>query len=329
MLTNGSSKNFALIGAAGYVAPRHMEAIKKTGGVLRAAFDPSDSVGIIDRHFPGARFFVEFERFAEHIDELRRGGDQIGFVGICSPNYLHKSHASFAMRADADAICEKPLVLEPSDIDHLAQLEKFTGRKIHTILQLRLHPSIIALRNRVCADKSGRVYDVELTYVTSRGNWYYSSWKGDEAKSGGIATNIGVHFFDMLSFVFGPPQTNFVHHRAMDCAAGYLEYERARVRWFLSINRRDMNGNEGVAQRSMTISGDELFDFSKGFEDLHTVSYEEIVAGRGFSLSDVRSAIETVAAIRRAPLEPDEGEQHPALHSVLCDTARYAHGWPV
>jgi UDP-N-acetyl-2-amino-2-deoxyglucuronate dehydrogenase len=320
-------KAFALIGAAGYIAPRHLRAIKDIGGDLRAALDSSDSVGIMDAHFPEARFFTEFERFDCYVDRCRSNGQKIDYVAICSPNYLHDAHVRFALRADADAICEKPLVLHPSNIDDLAALEKSTGRKVHTILQLRLHPAIIALRNEVQADTSQKVHEVDLTYITSRGRWYYSSWKGDEAKSGGIANNIGVHFYDMLSFVFGAFKHNVVHHRAVDCAAGYLEYERARVRWFLSINARDVPDQQQRTFRSIQMDGREI-EFSEGFTDLHTASYREIMAGRGFPLEQVRPSIETVAAIRSAPIERGEGRQHPFLARVLSDNERYLHGWP-
>ena len=329
MTGNSGAKRFALIGVAGYIARRHLSAIKDTGGKLVAAFDIGDSVGQMDASFPEARFFTEFERFGEHIERLRTQEQPVEHIAICSPNYLHKSHAGFALRSGADAICEKPLVLEPSDIDALADLEKQTGRRVNTILQLRLHASIIALKKQIEADRSGRKFDAELTYVTARGHWYYESWKGQPAKSGGIATNIGVHFFDMLSFVFGRPIANVVHHRAVDCASGYLEYERARVRWFLSINKRDKAPGEGFAQRSLTIKDVGVYDFSKGFEDLHTVSYQEILAGRGFPLSAARPSIETVAHIRNAPVDTNKGAAHPQLASVLSDSQRYHDGYPV
>ncbi len=324
-------QHFALIGAAGYIAPRHLKAIKTVGGTLLAALDPSDSVGIMDSHFPDTRFFTEFERFDRYIDRQRREGRKIDYVSVCSPNYLHDAHVRFALRSDADAICEKPLVLNPHNVDALLEIERQTNRKINTILQLRLHPAIIALRDRIAADTSGRIHDVDLCYMTSRGRWYYTSWKGDEAKSGGIATNIGVHFFDMLSFVFGKLKSNIVHHRAMDCAGGYLEYDRARVRWFLSINARDLPAavvGKKTTFRSITVDGKEI-EFSEGFTDLHDLSYREIVAGRGFPLSDVRPSIETVAHIRRAAVEPGNGERHPALAPVLDNPARYQNGWPV
>jgi UDP-N-acetyl-2-amino-2-deoxyglucuronate dehydrogenase len=308
-----------------------MRAIKDVGGVLRAAYDPADSVGVMDSHFPEARFFTEFERFDRYVDRCKRQGEPIKYVGICSPNYLHDAHVRFALRSGADAICEKPLVLNPWNIDGLAEVQRDTGRKVNTILQLRLHPAIIALRDEIAADKSGKVHDVDLTYITSRGRWYYVSWKGDAAKSGGIATNIGVHFYDMLSFVFGKLKSNIVHHRSMDCASGYLEYERARVRWFLSINVRDVPASLAATQRtfrSIAVDGKEI-EFSEGFTDLHTASYREILAGRGFPLDDVRPSIETVSQIRAAPIELGKGEQHPFLKDVLKDEVRYQYGWPV
>jgi UDP-N-acetyl-2-amino-2-deoxyglucuronate dehydrogenase len=304
-----------------------MEAIKRIGGTLEAAFDPADSVGVMDRYFPDALFFTEFERFAEHLSARRHSPRRVESISICSPNYLHKPHVAFALGAGANAICEKPLAMLPEDVDELATLEQTTGRKVNTILQLRLHPSIVELRNRVGAGRT--IYEVDLTYVTARGRWYYESWKGDDRRSGGIATNIGVHFYDMLAFVFGAPIANIVHHRAADCAAGYLELERARVRWFLSINRRDMEGVDGFALRAMMIDGIGRIDFSKGFEDLHTVSYREIAAGRGFSLDEARPAIEIVSLIRRAPLDRNAGRQHPHLARVLADTGRYDCGRPV
>lgn len=313
-------KKFALIGAAGYIAPRHMQAVKETGNDVIAAFDPNDSVGIIDSYFPEADFFTEFERFDRHIDKLRRAsGDQgIDYVSICSPNYLHDAHMRFALRAEADAICEKPLVLNPWDIDGLAEIESLTGRKVHTILQLRLHPSILALKEKIALNQSAHKHEVDLTYITSRGHWYLQSWKGNEKKSGGIATNIGVHFFDMLHFVFGELQDNTVHLYGDTSAAGYLEYERARVRWFLSIDINDVPASareQGQRTfRSITVDDQEI-EFSGGFTDLHTRSYEEIVAGRGFGLAENRVAIETVATIRNAKVKVG-AEQHPHLAKV-------------
>ena len=322
---------YALIGAAGYIAPRHLRAMRDTGGTLAAALDSADSVGIMDSFFPDARFFVEFERFDRFVDRSRREGGKIDYVAICSPNYLHDAHVRFALRSDAEAICEKPLVLNPRNVDAIAEMERQTGRKVNTILQLRLHPVIADLARRISAEPKGRVHDVDLTYITSRGRWYYTSWKGNDKKSGGIATNIGVHFFDMLTHVFGPVKENIAHHRAMDCAAGYLEFERARVRWFLSINARDLPREvqgKKTTFRSITIDGEEV-EFSEGFTDLHTESYKEIIAGRGFPLSEVRPSIEIVSALRNAELTPGKGNPHPFLGHVVAANGRYLNGWPV
>ena len=314
-------KNFALIGAAGYIAPRHMKSIQETGNNLVAAMDPNDSVGIIDSYFPNANFFTEFERFDRHIDMLRRAsaGRPIDYVSIASPNYLHDAHMRFALRSGADAICEKPLVLNPWDIDDLQSLEKQTGRKVNTILQLRLHPAIIALREKINAQPEDVKHDVDLTYVTSRGHWYLQSWKGDEKKSGGIATNIGVHFYDMLHYVFGKLQNNVVHYSSPNKAAGYLEYSRARVRWFLSLDVNDIPEEireEGQrTYRSIEVSGKEI-EFSGGFTDLHTRSYEKILQGEGFGLEENRVAIETVAQIRTAKQMGRKGDFHPSLERV-------------
>lgn len=315
-------KKFAMIGAAGYIAPRHMKAIKETGNDLVAALDVNDSVGIIDSHFPDADFFTEFERFDRHIDKLRRSNSdkKVDFMSICSPNYLHDSHMRFALRSGADAICEKPLVLNPWNIDGLKEIEEDTGHKINTILQLRLHPAIIALRDKVQNGPQDRKYEVDLTYITSRGHWYLQSWKGDTKKSGGIATNIGVHFYDMLHFVFGKLQNNQVHYTADTKASGYLEYERARVRWFLSIDVNDVPASVRAKGqrtfRSITCDGENV-EFSDGFTDLHTRSYEEILKGNGFGLEENRVAIDTVAHIRTATPLGLVGEYHPFLKTVL------------
>ncbi|WCE68584.1 Gfo/Idh/MocA family oxidoreductase (plasmid) [Sulfitobacter faviae] len=313
------TKQYALIGAAGYIAPRHLKAIKETEGNLAVAYDINDSVGIMDSHFPDAAFFTEFERFEAHVDNLRRAGQGIDYVGICSPNYLHKAHMGFALRSGADAICEKPLVLEVEDIDDLEDLEKATGQRINSILQLRLHPAIIALRDRIASGPKDKVYDVDLGYFTSRGAWYHASWKGFDQKSGGIATNIGVHFYDMLSFVFGPIRDNIVHHRGIDSAAGYLEFAQARVRWVLSINREHLPEHTSAGQtthRSITVEGEEI-EFSGGFTDLHTASYQNVLDGNGYGLNVVRPSIEVVSRIRTAPIEPNRGEHHPDIAKVL------------
>lgn len=294
-------KNFALIGAAGFIAPRHLKAIKETGNTLVAAMDKFDSVGIMDSYFPHADFFIEFERFDRHVDKLRRQGKKVDYVSICSPNYLHDSHIRFALRQQADAICEKPLVLNPWNVDALEEIEKETGKRIYTILQLRLHPSIIALREEVLADRTKKIFDIDLTYITSRGTWYHHSWKGDESKSGGIATNIGVHFFDMLLWVFGNVKKMEVEKYKSDHAAGYLELDRARIKWSLSINEDHLPQaakEQGKRTfRSLKMDGREI-EFSDGFTDLHTRSYEEILKGNGFGLMDAKPSIELVHQIR-------------------------------
>ena len=309
-------KNFALLGAAGYIAPRHLQAIKETNNQLIAALDKFDSVGIMDRYFPNADFFVEFERFDRHIEKLKRANTSLDYVSICTPNYLHDSHIRMALRRGADAICEKPLVLNPWNVDALMDIEKESGQQIHTILQLRLHPSIIALKNKVeAALQKKEKYEVDLTYITSRGSWYDVSWKGDESKSGGIATNIGIHFYDMLSWIFGELQENQVHLRSKDKAAGYLEFEKARVRWFLSINEQDLPAHiQEKGQRtfrSITIDDQEL-EFSAGFTDLHTKSYEQILQGNGFGLQAASKSIQIVHDIRNASII-QQGIQHPFL----------------
>lgn len=312
-------KSFGLIGAAGYIAPRHMKAIRDTNNVLVAALDPSDSVGIIDSYFPEASFFTEFERFDRHVDKLRRKGTGLDYVSICSPNYLHDAHIRFALRTGADAICEKPLVLNPWNIDALAEIERETGKRLYNILQLRLHPSIIALREKIAAAPADQVFDVDLTYLTSRGRWYDISWKGDVTKSGGIATNIGVHFFDMLSWVFGPLQDSQVHIHRPDVAAGFLTYKQARVRWFLSINANylppDIKAAGKRTYRSITIAGEEL-EFSDGFTDLHTDSYRDILNGGGFALEEARACIETVYQIRKITPQGLTGDYHPFCRFV-------------
>lgn len=311
-------KYFTLIGAAGYIAPRHMKAIKDTGNTLIAAFDPNDSVGIIDSYFPEANFFTEFERFDRHIDKLRRSqeGHAVDYVSICSPNYLHDSHIRFALRNNADAICEKPIVLNHWNIDALQAIEKDTGRKVHTVLQLRLHPAIIALKKEVEESPADKKFDIDLTYITSRGKWYFTSWKGDEKKSGGVATNIGVHFYDMLHFVFGKVVDNKLHYRDDFKAAGFIEYEKARVRWFLSVDAGTVP-KEILAQgkrtyRSLTMNGREI-EFSDGFTDLHTRIYEDILKGGGFGLEENRVAIETVGSIRTQTPLGLVGDFHPFL----------------
>lgn len=296
-------KKFAIIGVGGYIAVRHLKAIKDTGNVLLATLDPCDSVGIIDSYFPDSHFFVEFERFDRHVDKLRRSGIQLDYVSICSPNYLHDSHIRFALRSGASAICEKPLVLNPWNIEALAEIEKEYNKSINTILQLRLHPVLIDLKKKIDNNNSQHLHDLTLTYITSRGNWYFNSWKGDIHKSGGIATNIGVHFFDMLSWIFGKVKSNTVHLLSHNKAGGFIELEKARVRWFLSLDSKDLPETARIAgkrtYRSIVMDNTEI-EFSEGFTDLHTKSYQEILAGRGFGLEEAKSSIEMVYQIRNA-----------------------------
>ncbi|MBM3441409.1 MAG: Gfo/Idh/MocA family oxidoreductase [Bacteroidetes bacterium] len=307
-------KRFALIGAAGFIAPRHMRAIRDTGNRIVCALDRFDSVGVLDAYFPNADFFTEFERFDRHFEKLRIRQEPVEYVSICSPNYLHDAHIRFGLRNDAHVICEKPLVLNPWNIDSLAEIQSKTGRDVYNILQLRLHPSIVELRKMVQDSVAEGKYDIDLTYITSRGNWYYSSWKGDLSKSGGIATNIGVHFFDMLSWIFGKVQSNIVHVHSHDRAAGYMELEKARVRWFLSINAQilppDLLREGKRTYRALTINGDSM-EFSDGFTELHTQSYQQIFDGRGFPLDEARTAIEVVHQIRRNPPVGLSGDYHP------------------
>jgi UDP-N-acetyl-2-amino-2-deoxyglucuronate dehydrogenase len=296
-------KNFALIGAAGYIAPRHMRAIKETGNNLVAALDKHDNVGILDSYFPNAHFFTEFERFDRHLDKLKRQNALVDYVSICSPNYLHDSHIRFALRSGANAICEKPLVLNPWNVDALQEIERESGRQVNTILQLRLHPAIIALREKVLKGPPNKVYDLDLQYITSRGNWYHSSWKGEISKSGGIATNIGIHFFDMLLWIFGSVKDMEVLIHDDTHAEGSLILDRAKVKWFLSINKEDLPADvktKGKTTfRSLRLEGEEV-EFSEGFTDLHTNSYQSILTGHGFTLKDARPSIELVHAIRNS-----------------------------
>lgn len=309
-------QTFALIGAAGYIAPRHLKAIKETGNQLVIAFDKFDSVGILDSFFPDADLFTEFERFDRHVDKLRRSGNPVDYVSICSPNYLHDAHIRFGLRSGADVICEKPLVLNPWNIDALHEMEQETGKNVYNIFQLRLHPSIIDLQQRIASGPADKVYDVDLAYITSRGKWYNISWKGDVAKSGGIATNIGVHFFDMLTWIFGPVKQNLVHVREENKAAGYLELEKARVRWFLSTDYESLpdtvKRSGKRTYRCLQLEGEEI-EFSDGFADLHTKSYEQILAGKGFGLSEARCSIELVHAIRNNSLTALNGTYHPLV----------------
>jgi UDP-N-acetyl-2-amino-2-deoxyglucuronate dehydrogenase len=314
-----SPKNFGIIGVAGYIAVKHLHAIKETGNNLLASLDKFDSVGRIDSYFPESDFFVEFERFDRHFDKLKRTGTKIDYVSICSPNYLHDSHIRFALRHQAEAICEKPIVLNPWNIDALQEIENETGRKIYTVLQLRLHPKILELREKIRIGPKGKIYDIDMTYVTSRGNWYSISWKGDIQKSGGVATNIGIHFFDMLGWIFGNTKKNIVHLLEPDKAAGYLDLENARVRWFLSLDYNDIPDTaKAFGQRtfrSITIDGEEI-EFSEGFADLHTLTYKEILAGRGFGLKEARQSVETAYTIRNSKPVGIQGDYHPILKTI-------------
>lgn len=306
---------FALIGASGFVAVRHMRAIADTGHSLVAALDPNDSVGVLDSYFPDAHFFVEFERFDRHLDKLRRRGTAVDFVSVCSPNYLHDSHIRFGLRSGAHVICEKPIVLNPWNLDALQDIEDECGRRVYNVLQLRLHPAIRALRDKYRAPEGGRAkHDVELAYITSRGRWYHVSWKGDQQKSGGIATNIGVHFFDMLQWVFGRVLESEVHVSSAETASGYLELERARVRWFLSIDANtlpfEVRARGQRTFRSIAVDGEQV-EFSEGFTDLHTATYRDVLAGGGFGLQDARPAVELVHRIRHSTAAPVESRMHP------------------
>ena len=316
-------KKFALIGAAGYIAPRHLKAIKETGNTLLAALDPNDSVGILDSYFPGARFFTEFERFDRYADLLRRRGDALDYVSIASPNYLHDSHIRFALRMGAHAVCEKPLVVNPWNAENLKDVERESGCKVNAILQLRLHPAIVALRDRVrqsIAENREVRFDVDLTYITSRGNWYFASWKGEEKKSGGIAPNIGIHFFDMLIWLFGAVTGNRVDALEEGYGSGELSFANATVRWFLSViadHLPDQTRRSTLrTYRSITFNGEQV-EFSEGFTDLHTESYRRIVEGRGFGLDDALPSIRLVHSIRTADKAGLTDSSHPLLARAL------------
>lgn len=317
-------KNFALIGAAGYIAPRHLKAIKETGNNLVVAMDINDSVGIMDSHFPDAEFFTEFEDFTAFVEDQALQGNKLDYIAICSPNYLHAPHMKYALKNGINVICEKPLVLNSEDMDVLKGYERKYGAQVNSILQLRLHPSIIALKEKVANAPEDKIFDVDLTYMTSRGKWYMKSWKGFDHKSGGVATNIGVHFYDMLHFIFGDLVANEVHYRDEKTASGYLEYKKARIKWFLSIDSKNLPENavkgEKLTFRSITINdgvNSEELEFSGGFTDLHTQSYQNVLAGNGFGIDENRVAIQTVEHIRVKDIV-DAGEKaHPLLSKVL------------
>jgi len=317
-----NKKNFALIGAAGYIAPRHMKAIKDTKNNLVVSLDPYDGIGIMDSNFPQADFFTEMEKFDTFVNSFNRT-DKLDYISICSPNYLHEAHIRYGLQHGADVICEKPLVLNPADIDALKLVEEETGQKVYNILQLRLHDSIIALKEKVTKElkeNPDKVYDIDLTYLTSRGKWYFTSWKGQHDKSGGIASNIGVHFYDMLCWIFGDVEENIVHVKTPDTNAGYFKLKNATVRWFLSVNYDYIPENvkeKGIrTYRSITVDGEEI-EFSGGFTDLHTKSYEHILNGGGFGLNEAYGSIRTVSTIRN--LEPIglEGDYHSFCEKVV------------
>lgn len=312
-------KNFAIIGVGGFIAPRHLKAIKETGNTLLAAVDKNDSVGILDSFFPDAAFFIEFERFDRHVEKLKRRGQKIDFFVICSPNYLHDAHIRFALRYGAEVICEKPLVLNPWNISTLSDIEIEMHKKINTILQLRLHPEILDLKKRIESDENNK-YEVELTYITSRGNWYYTSWKGDESKSGGIATNIGIHFFDMLIWIFGKVESSIVNLHTFDRAAGVLHLQNARVKWFLSINEDSLPSDvkqNGLKTYRIIKVNEKIQEFSEGFTDLHTKSYNYILEGKGFGLNDSLPSIQLTHDIRNANPIGLIGEYHPMCEQKL------------
>jgi UDP-N-acetyl-2-amino-2-deoxyglucuronate dehydrogenase len=311
------SKNFAVIGVGGYIAPRHLRAIRDTGNRLVAAVDPKDSVGILDQYSFDVKFFTEIERFDRHLEKLRRGSEEhrVHYISVCSPNYLHDAHCRLALRVGTDVICEKPLVINPWNFDALEELEAETKHRIHTILQLRVHPELLKLKQALQAE--GEQHEVVLTYITSRGPWYHVSWKGQQDKSGGVATNIGVHFFDLLLWLFGPAANLKVYHSDGSCMSGFIELERARVRWFLSVDSKDLPPQAKAAgkttYRSITVDGREV-EFSEGFTDLHTRVYEETLAGRGFGIVEARPSIELTYGIRTSPISPKDDCAHPFLN---------------
>ncbi len=315
-------KDFALIGAAGYIAPRHFKAIKDTGNRLVAALDGNDTVGILDSYFPEAHFFTEFERFDRFIDLRRRDGAPVDYVSVMSPNYLHDSHIRFALRSGANAICEKPLVVNPWNIEALRDIEAESGRRVSSILQLRLHPSVIALRDKVVAARAAGQsgFTADLSYITSRGKWYHQSWKGEESKSGGIAANIGVHFFDMLLWVFGPVESLTVNHRDTESASGTLRFKDADVRWFLSIDAGHLPAAVAAKGqrtfRSIELGGEEV-EFSDGFTELHTESYRHILETGGFGLDDAEPSIQLVHSIRQTQPIGRVGDYHPLAAVAL------------
>lgn len=323
-------KNFAMIGVAGYIAPRHIKAIADTGNNLIAAFDKFDCVGRLDNSFPDCSFFTEIGPFDRFCNKFVHLGETLDYLTICTPNYTHDSYIRYGLRGGSDVICEKPVVLNPHNLYELLKDEKESGHKAYTILQLRLHDSIVALKKKVNEGPKDKIYDVDLTYITPRGKWYYASWKGDEHKSGGVATNIGIHFYDMLQWVFGPVKQNIVHIKSFDRVAGYLEFEKARVRYFLSINADCLPQNLGNKEervfrsyRSLTIDGEE-FEFSEGFTELHTKSYEKILSGDGFRISEAMESIRIVSDIRHSTPIGLTGDYHPLAKLPL---VKHPFGW--
>jgi UDP-N-acetyl-2-amino-2-deoxyglucuronate dehydrogenase len=316
------SYNFAITGVAGYIAPRHLKAIRDTGNRLVAAIDPHDAVGILDQYSFDTRFFTEFERFDRHLEKLRRGPEEnrVHYLSVCSPNFLHDAHCRLALRIGADSICEKPLVINPWNLDALAELEHEYNQRIYTILQLRVHPSLVALREKLRAESNGRKHKVELTYITSRGLWYQTSWKGAQEKSGGVATNIGIHFFDLLIWLFGDVQTSEVHLSEPGRMAGTLEMNNAYVAWFLSTEKRDLpfaaQPGKSTTLRSIKIDGEEV-EFTEGFTDLHTRVYEQTLAGKGFTIADARPSVELAYRIRTAAVTAQNGEAHPLMRIAM------------
>ena len=309
-----NSKNFAVFGVAGYVAPRHLKAIKETGNRMVAAYDKSDSVGIIDAYFPDAAFFTEMELFDRHVSKMKNTPNELDYISICTPNYLHDAHTRYALRLGTDVICEKPLVLNPWNVDFLQNAENETGHRVSNILQLRLHPSILALKNKIENGPEDKIYDVDLTYITARGSWYYTSWKGNESKSGGVATNIGVHFYDMLYYIFGKVEENIVHISTHDRVAGFLRLKKARVRYFLSINKSTLPNkvlDSGKSVFRQLVINNEIFEFSEGFTDLHSESYHQIMRGNGFGLDEVRPCVQMIYEIRNARPIGLKGDYHP------------------
>lgn len=310
-----------MTGVAGYIAPRHLKAIRETGNNLVAAVDPHDSVGLLDSYFDEAKFFTEFERFDRHVEKLRRMEEdkRVHYVTVCSPNYLHDAHVRFALRVGADAICEKPVVLNPWNIDALQELEQESGQRVYTILQLRVHPSLLALKAKLATQRSDKKHEISLTYITSRGAWYLASWKGQLERSGGLATNIGIHFFDLLIWLFGPVQLSKVHHSSAKRACGFIELANARVKWFLSIEKDDLSDELKQRRqrtfRSITSDGDEI-EFSEGFTDLHTVVYRETLAGKGFGLNDARPSVVLAHDIRNAVATGVDADSHPLAHKL-------------